>query len=296
LKITSPAEGHRVITDTPAYFRGIADPAGALFLNGIQVPVYSKGVSAPLLLQEGTNNLQVWHVLRTDTLHEQPEVVYEKTTPPQPTKGFAIESARILPGGDVWLQSGDLLQVEMKPTPGGDATFYNGAPLSELDPLETGVAGIYRGEYTINASDDLADVPVSFVLRDKTSGETVTVKYTQRVTLWNQLHVLTGLTSGEAPLYCGLGSDRLGGAKMGYLDSLMKVEVAGGMNNMYRVRLSSQAQAYIPVNRLQLQQGVHFRPYSLTGSWSVTTDSTYDFVRMAVVRVQANTTEKATDP
>src|SRR5690606_36361796 len=105
LKITSPAKDNSIVTDTPAYFRGIADPSGALFLNGIEVPIYSTGVfAAPLPLLEGTNELQVWHVLGTDTLRKQLVVTYEKPAPPPPTQGFAIESVRILPGGNVWLQ------------------------------------------------------------------------------------------------------------------------------------------------------------------------------------------------
>src|SRR5690606_35386855 len=138
------------------------------------------------------------------------------------------------------------------------------------------------GEYIIKSSDELADASVSFSLHDKTSQKTVTAKSNQRLTVLNQSHVLTGRTTGEAPLYYGLGSDRLGGAKMGYLDSLVKLEVTGRMNDMYRVRFSAQAQAYIPVNTARLQQGAHFRPYSLTGSWSVTSDSTYDFVRIGL--------------
>lgn len=283
LNVISPVKDRSVIADTPAYFRGIADPSGALFLNGIEVPIYSTGVfAAPLELREGSNELLVWHVLGGDTLRRRMVVVYEKPAPSQQTQGFAIESMRILPGGDLWLQPGDPLQVEMKATPGMDASFYNGAPLFEVDTAEAGVAGIYRGEYIINASDNLADMPVSFLLRDKATQTTITAKSDQRVTVLNQSHVLTGLTTSEAPLYYGLGADRLGGAKMGYLDSLVKLEVTGRMNNMYRVRLSSQAQAYIPVNSLRLQRGAHFRPYSLTGSWSVTTDSTYDFVRIGL--------------
>ncbi|MGV3761982.1 N-acetylmuramoyl-L-alanine amidase [Parapedobacter sp.] len=283
LEITSPATDHAIVTDTPAYFRGVADPAGALFINGIEVPVYGTGVfAAPLPLQEGTNELLVWHVLGTDTLRRSIMVVYEKPAPPKPTTGFAIEYARILPGGDLWLRPGDLLQVEMKATPGMEATFYNGIPLFEADTAETGVPGIYRGEYVIRPSDDVADAPVSFSLRDKTTRKTMAVKSDQRLTVLNQSHVLTGLTTSEAPLYYGLGSDRLGGAKMGYLDSLVKLEVTGRMSEMYRVRLSGQAQAYIPVNNVRLQHGAHFRPYSLTGSWSVTSDSTYDFVRIGL--------------
>ena len=284
LKMMSPRNDSTVVADTPAYFRGIADPSGALFLNGVEVPVYSTGVfAAPLQLQEGVNEFQVWQVLGSDTLRKRMVVVYEKPAPPEPTAGFAIESVRILSGGDLWLQPGDPLQVEMKATPGMIGTFYNGIPLFEADPAETGVAGIYRGEYVIQPSDTLPDLRVSFYLRDPSSGETVTVTSSQRITVLNQPYALTGVTTTDAaPLYYGLGADRLGGARMGELDSLVKLEITGRMNGMYRVRLSGQAQAYIPVGSVQLQQGAHFRPSSLTGSWLVSSDSTYDYVRIGL--------------
>src|SRR5690606_140503 len=79
LKVTSPVADNSVVADTPAYFRGIADPAGGLFINGIEVPVYSTGVfAAPLPLREGANEFPVWHGLGADTLRRRVTVAYEK--------------------------------------------------------------------------------------------------------------------------------------------------------------------------------------------------------------------------
>lgn len=282
--MTSPRSDSTVVTDTRVYFRGFADPSGTLFLNGVEVPVYSTGVfAAPLSLREGSNELQIQLAVGSDTLRKRMVVLYQKPKPPAPTGGFAIESVRVLPEGELWLQPGDLLQVEMKATPGMEATFYNDIPLFEADPAETGVAGIYRGEYKIQPSDVLTDFRVPFYLRDKSSGKSVTVSSSQRLTVLNQPYVLTGVTTtGAAPLYYGLGSDRLGGAKMGELDSLVKLEISGRMGSMYRVRLSGKTQAYIPVGHVRMLEGAHFRPYSLTGSWMVSSDSTFDYVNIAL--------------
>ncbi|WP_353126613.1 N-acetylmuramoyl-L-alanine amidase [Parapedobacter pyrenivorans] len=284
LKVVSPAADSSLVADTVAYFRGKADPTGTLFLNGEEVPVYGTGVfAAPMYLRTGVNEFLVQHVVDADTLHKRIVVMYEKPAPLQPTAGFSIEYARVLPAGDIWLQTGDLLQVEMKSTPGMVASFYKDVPLFEMDTADTHVAGIYRGEYTIQPSDTLADLPIPFYLHDGATEKNVMAESRQRITILNQSHVLTGLTTaGQVPLYYGLGADRLGGAKMGELDSLVKLEVTGKMNDMYRVRLADQVQAYIPVNRLRLQKGAHFRPYSLTGSWSVYSDSTADFVRIGL--------------
>src|SRR5690606_32162984 len=167
LKVMVPLKDSTVIADTPAYFRGIADPLGDLFLNGIEVPVYSTGVfAAPLQLQEGINEVQVWHVLGADTLRKRMVVVSGKPVPPKPTDGFSRGSDRVLPGGDLWLEPGEPLQVEMKATPGMDAPFYNDIPLFEVDTAKAGVAGIYRGEYIIKSTDSLTALPISFYLRD----------------------------------------------------------------------------------------------------------------------------------
>lgn len=274
LKVMSPAADSTVVDEAVAYFKGMADPSGTLFLNGVQVKVYSTGVfAAPLNLEEGVNEFQVWHAIGSDTLRKRMVVVHKSPLRPQPTAGFAIESARVLPGGELWLQPGDLLQVEMKATPGLQASFYNGVPLHEVDSTEVGVAGIYRGEYTVQPSDTLTNQSVAFYLRDHATQRTAAVDSRERVTVLTQHHTLTGLTTGDqAPLFYGLGSDRLGGARMGHLDNGVKLAVTGKQQEMYRVRLSEQVQAYIPVNNLRLQKGVHFRPYSITGSWMVHTD------------------------
>ncbi len=285
LNVVSPAADSSVVDEAIAYFRGMADPKGTLFLNGEEVKVYSTGVfAAPLELQEGRNELQVWHAIGTDTLRKRMVVVYEKPAPLQPTTGFAIEYVRVLPGGELWLQPGDLLQVEMKATPGMSAFFYRDIPLYEVDSAEARVAGIYRGEYAVQRSDTMAHAAIPFYLRNDTTGKTITANSREQVSVLNQNHVLTGLTTGDqAPLFYGLGTDRLGGARMGHLDNNVKLEVTGKMQDMYRVRLSEQVQAYIPATNLRLQKGVHFRPYSITGSWAVYTDSVnYDYVTIGL--------------
>ncbi|SEL54983.1 N-acetylmuramoyl-L-alanine amidase [Parapedobacter koreensis] len=283
LKVAFPTSDSTIVAEGTVYFKGRADTTGTLFLNGDAVKIYSTGIFvSPLHLVEGINELQIDHVIESDTLHKRMVVVYKKPLPPQPTTGFAIEYVRLSAAGDLWLQPGDLLQVEMKASPGMSATFYKDIPLFEVDTAETQVAGIYRGEYIIQSSDSLLDQHIQFSLFDE-SRKTVSTNSRQRVRVLNQPYALTGLTTAnDVPLFYGLGADRLGGAKMGYLDSLVKLEITGKMNDMYRVRLSEHVQAYVPVNLVRLQQGAHFRPYSLTGSWTVSSDSTNDFVRIGL--------------
>ena len=50
---------------------------------------------------------------------------------------------------------------------------------------------------------------------------------------------IVGKTTGQLPfLEYGLGEDRLGGAKMGYVDSNIVIKVVDSVNGKYKVQLS----------------------------------------------------------
>lgn len=284
LKIAAPAQDSSVVHTSVTYFRGLADPSAFLLLGGEEVSIYSTGVfAAPVYLLPGRNELEVLYGSDADTVRRILVIYYELPERPKPTEGFAIEYVKVLPGDEVWLQSGDHLQVEMKATPGMKAAFYNGIPMYEVDTVTAAVAGIYRGEYVVKASDSLWQAPITFDLLDEATQKTVSQKSAQQVTFLTNRPTLIGTTTGSrVALSYGLGTDRLGGAKMGYLDSLVRLEVTGKMQGMYRVRLSDQTQAYVAQSDLRLLEGVQFRPYSLTGSWTVRTDSVYDYVSIGM--------------
>lgn len=299
LKLVSPAADNTVVNESTVYFRGTTDPKSKLILNGSDVTVYSTGVFAAAMgLCAGRNEFEVLQVLGADTVHRQLIVQYEPPMPAHPTAGFAIEYARVLPQGELWLQPGDLLQVEMKATPGMRATFFRDIPLHEIDATDAGgIPGIYRGEYTVQPTDVLASGTISFTLYDEATNNQRTSQSNERVTFLTQHHTLTGLTTADdVPLFYGLGTDRLGGARMGHLSSGVKLEIIGKQENMYRVRLSSQTQAYVPANQVRVQQGVHFRPYSLTGSWSVYTDGAHDYVAIGLDERLPYTSIQQQDP
>src|SRR6266705_5438393 len=84
------------------------------------------------------------------------------------------------------------------------------------------------------------------------------------------LNYLVGKTIGPLPfLEYGLGDDRLGGAKMGYLDSNIIMKVVDSVNDKYKVQLSKYHQGWIPKTDFINDGSVHLRPYYLTESWKV---------------------------
>lgn len=81
-----------------------------------------------------------------------------------------------------------------------------------------------------------------------------------------------------AYLNYGLGEDRLGGAKMGYLDSLVLLKVTGRYKDQYRVRLTPTLSAWIPQNLTRRDTVVKPPIQYLTTSWRTWGDNRFDYI------------------
>jgi N-acetylmuramoyl-L-alanine amidase len=75
----------------------------------------------------------------------------------------------------------------------------------------------------------------------------------------------------------GLGEDRLGGAKMTFLDSNVLLKVVDSSLDNYKVQLSTLHAAYIEKTKVY-KIGEQKDQYHLTDSWSVYGDSLFDYV------------------
>jgi N-acetylmuramoyl-L-alanine amidase len=94
----------------------------------------------------------------------------------------------------------------------------------------------------------------------------------------NAQDVITGRTTGQLPfLEYGLGDDRLGGAKMTYLDSGVLIKVVDSANTDYKVQLSASHFAYLAKQSFK-SDTTKRQPYYLTSSWRVWGDDKYDYV------------------
>jgi N-acetylmuramoyl-L-alanine amidase len=76
----------------------------------------------------------------------------------------------------------------------------------------------------------------------------------------------------------GLGEDRLGGARMGYIDTNVLFRVIDSTKEMYHVQLSKQHTAYIDKQYLRFDSLPLERPFYLTGSMRAKGDTGSDTV------------------
>jgi N-acetylmuramoyl-L-alanine amidase len=92
---------------------------------------------------------------------------------------------------------------------------------------------------------------------------------------------IAGRTAGPLPyLKYGLGEDRLGGAKMTFLDTNILIKVVDSAKDDYKVQLSKDHFAYIPKINFKKDSTIHIQPYYLTNKWLVWGDSQYDYINV----------------
>ena len=86
-------------------------------------------------------------------------------------------------------------------------------------------------------------------------------------------------TFGQLPfLEYGLGDDRLGGAKMGFLDSNVVLTVVDSAGTDYKVQLSRYHSAYIAKESVAMLPVQDPKPYHLSSNWKVYGDTAFDYV------------------
>lgn len=89
-------------------------------------------------------------------------------------------------------------------------------------------------------------------------------------------------TFGRLPyMEYGPGDDRLGGAKIGYVDSQILVRVVDSIAGDYIVQLSQRHRAFMPKQGLRFVEGT-VPAYRLSGSMKVFGDASHDYVTVAL--------------
>ncbi len=293
-------EQDTTVTDSPRYrLSASTNPENKVTVNGTPYKVYKSGAFVGLLdLKDGANSFLIVAVA-PDGQKTIRSFLITKTPPVVSTRAdtLMIEDIMMEPATDLWLKEGDVLTVQMKGTPGKMASFLNGQPMSERRSAETGgLLGIYRGVYKVRGTDTLSNQNIQFRLQD-TSGRVVSKVAPGRVSFISNKVPLVGIVKGDRPfLNAGLGKDRLGGAKLSFIDAGVRVAITGKAEGQYRVALTENQEAWIPEEMVDLQPQGTYPPFSLTGSIRVYGDTKFDYVALSLNDKLPYATSSDTDP
>ena len=98
----------------------------------------------------------------------------------------------------------------------------------------------------------------------------------------NTQQLFFGRTTGKLSfLEYGIGDDRLGGAKMTFLDTNILVKVVDSFKTDYKVQLSKNHSAYIDKGSIIKELARPPKEY-LTNSWKVYGDSAFDYISISL--------------
>jgi N-acetylmuramoyl-L-alanine amidase len=274
------------------------------FINGKETRVYASGAFVGLSnVPIGTSCLHL-SVLspKGDSLSKDFVFVRPDPIKTSPHDTVMIEPIMMEPSQDLWLGEEDILQVKFKGSPGYEAYFSiegveSNIPMRELPPKEAnGLGGLYVGRYKVKPADETRDVAIKFRLKKSFwSSEKAYSKGKVTITP-NELPRVAEVVGRRPFLNVGLGSDRLGGAKLGFIQPGVLVQVVGRVGQQYRIRLSESMEAWLPQEYARLLPPDTPLPRSLTGSISVTGNDSLDIVTVALSQKLPYTSDQTMNP
>ncbi len=285
IKLVNPTKVNNNVTTARQFIIGSTCKTCTININTTPVKVYSTGAMAfELNLKEGDSSFVITATNTAGKTNTKTvNFSYTIPKPAEPVKTLGIENIQTYPEGNLTLMAGDKIQFKVKALPAANVQAFNNTTLYEMPVSQTkGMAGIYQGEYIVKPTDNFSTlkIPVTITGAD---GTKVTKETSNSFSVMSPLSSDVAITKGRlAHLEYGLGEDRLGGAKIGYLDSLIPLKIIGKVGNSFKVLLSPNRTAYIPDDVVMLAPKGSFAGYALTDRWQVYGDSVYDYVTVGL--------------
>jgi N-acetylmuramoyl-L-alanine amidase len=277
IKLVEPLKEKNIIKTPRNFLIGSTCKNCTLTVNGTQVKVYSTGAFAyEINLKPGDTAFNII-AFATAGQPVTKTILYSYTLPaaPDTVKNLDIASIEIFPDGNLLVQPGDKIKFKVKTLTGCKVIAGKNIPLYEM-PVT--MPGIYQGEYVVKETDSFLLTKIPVTITDS-SGKTITKESKNYISMFSPFSPTIAVTKGRlAHLLFGLGEDRLGGAKIGYLDSMVLLNVVGKAGSKYKVQLSKYRTAYIDDDAVKFLPKGNFTPGSLTGNLRTFGDSAYDYV------------------
>lgn len=298
IRLINPYKITNAVRSSRQFIIGSTCKSCALTINSKRVNVYPTGAFVyELNLLAGDSVVTVLAENGGKSLTKKINYAYTLPKPAEPVKILEIESIKTFPEGDLVLMPGDKIQFRVKALTRCIVKAMQDIVLYELPLSQTnGMPGIYQGEYTIKETDSFKLKKIPVVITDSI-GLFFFKETSNFFSILSPLASDIAITKGRlAHLEYGLGDDRLGGAKIGYLDSNIVLKIVGKVGSHYKVQLSKIHTAYIPDELIELMPKGTFTPGSLTTNWNVYGDGKYDYVKCGLFAKLPYQSFQLTDP
>lgn len=284
IRLTNPYQINNAISSSRQFIIGSTCKNCVVTINDKTIKVYPTGAFAfELNLLPGETTIHLLAEAGKKSVTKKINYTYSLPRPAEPVKTLSIESIKTFPEGNLILKPGDPIQFRVKALPNCVATVMGNTSLYELPLSPTNsMPGIYQGEYVVKETDSFSLMKIPVTLVD-TIGESITKETAFHFSILSPQLQDIAITKGRlAHLEYGLGTDRLGGAKIGYLDSNIVLKIIGKVGAHYKVALTKTRTAYIADDLVDWLPKGSFAPASLTDKWTVYGDNQYDYVKLGM--------------
>jgi len=279
-------------------------PTAKAFINGKEVKVYASGafcgvVSVPV----GSSVLRI--VVRSANGDSAAEnILVQRPEPPKtsPREPISIDTVMMEPSQDIWLGKDDILEVKFKGSPGCKAYFdipgvESGIPMTELPSSKSsGLGGIYIGSYKVKDDDEAKGVRVRFRIPKNFFASEKAYSKGKISIMPKELPRVAEVIGRRPYLNAGVGTDRLGGAKLGNLKAGVRIVITGKIGEQYRVGLGDQMEAWLPEDFAQVLPPETPRPRSLIGALSISGNEKEDVITVSLDQRLPYLSQQLVDP
>jgi N-acetylmuramoyl-L-alanine amidase len=282
INLVTPDNANSSVTTAKQFITGTTCANCIVTVNNTPVKVYKTGVFVyTAQLNMGTNAFTIKAENGKKSVTKLVTYNYALPKPIKETDSFIIESIAVEPSGDIALLPGEYLLVKVKAKPNCKLVMNSKYSLTEMPKTQTkGIAGYYQMNYKLKESDSFLLTKLKFDLyKDAQLKDSKIDKNTY--TIFKDEEPMIGRTIiRNTAIYSGLGEDRLGGTKAGFLDSGVMVHIVGRVNNLFKIKLNNILSIYVPKEQIEVLPYGNAIPKSLSGNVGVTGDSLYDYVRI----------------
>ena len=298
IRLVQPFKESNPVTGSGNFIIGRTCKNCAVTVDGKPVKVFSTGAFAiELNLKPGDTSFTILSTLSGKSVTKKINYFYKLPKTAEPVKVLDIESIETYPEGNLIVLPGDRIKFKVKALTHCVVSTFQDTRLYELPVSQTkGMPGIYQGEYIVKATDSFAVMKIPITVTDSLNNK-ITKETKQTYSVMSPFASDVAITKGRlAHLEYGLGDDRLGGAKVGYIDSNIVLKIVGKVGTHYKVQLAKSRIAYIPEELVTLMPKGTFTPESLTAKWNVYGDDKYDYVKVGLFARLPYQSFQLTDP
>lgn len=266
--------------NTAIFFGGNVRKEGKLLIQGESVKIYKTGsfLYKSKAITDNSHSVTAQFVSGKDTIIRTFYLFPNKLTPPQKLVNGEVKILQITPKNPDWLQPGNIMSITAEANQNAELFFFHSKIKLTKSQANNGIA-IFKGIYKIQESDTAHNRLLTGIVIE--NGIKKVFQSDQQLKIKSTSNIILGKTIGRyAYMMYGDGDDRLGGAKMSYLDTGITVPIIGKYNDLYKVALSPNHSAFIPVDHIQIQSANLDYPESLSANINVYPENNYDEVKI----------------